>query len=188
LGLCHPRHNKDEKLAETPQTLGILLAIGKLLPQGLIPTHIPNLNHISESSHRRQHEYLCGCERDQDAPEVSTEWVGYKISPFISPSMPLPQSGIDFQGSRVTSDGGLVLVRELDERLGFGGLIKRLYRDSPSWQLISVEFANLHSFVPDSAHFWQCRFRTPCVFIEITASFSDFRGFVVSCVVTYRNI
>jgi hypothetical protein len=25
---------------------------------------------------------------------------------------------IDFQGSRVTSDGGLILVRELDERLG----------------------------------------------------------------------
>jgi hypothetical protein len=30
---------------------------------------------------------------------------------------------VDFQGSRVTSDGGLILVRELDERLGLGGLI-----------------------------------------------------------------
>ncbi len=30
---------------------------------------------------------------------------------------------IDIQGSRVTSDGGLILVRELDERLGFGDLI-----------------------------------------------------------------
>ena len=30
---------------------------------------------------------------------------------------------VDFQGSRVTSDGGLLLVRELDERLGFGALI-----------------------------------------------------------------
>jgi len=29
---------------------------------------------------------------------------------------------IDFQGSRVTSDGGLLLVRELDERLGLGKL------------------------------------------------------------------
>ncbi|MGH9487978.1 MAG: transposase [Terriglobales bacterium] len=29
---------------------------------------------------------------------------------------------IDFRGSRVTSDGGLVLVRELDERLGLGEL------------------------------------------------------------------
>ncbi|MEN6537661.1 MAG: hypothetical protein ABFD89_28675 [Bryobacteraceae bacterium] len=29
---------------------------------------------------------------------------------------------IDFQGSRVTSDGSLVLVRELDARLGVGEL------------------------------------------------------------------
>ncbi len=27
---------------------------------------------------------------------------------------------VDFQGSRVTSDCGLILVRELDERRGFG--------------------------------------------------------------------
>src|SRR5271154_4024005 len=32
---------------------------------------------------------------------------------------------VDFQGARVTSDGGLLVVRELDERLGFGELIKR---------------------------------------------------------------
>ena len=30
---------------------------------------------------------------------------------------------VDFQGSRVTSDGGLILVRELDERLGLEKLI-----------------------------------------------------------------
>src|ERR1700736_6215159 len=30
---------------------------------------------------------------------------------------------VDFQGSRVTSDGGLVLVRELDERLGLSELM-----------------------------------------------------------------
>ena len=30
---------------------------------------------------------------------------------------------VDFQGSRVTSDGGLILVRELDERLGCGDLV-----------------------------------------------------------------
>jgi hypothetical protein len=29
---------------------------------------------------------------------------------------------VDFQGSRGTSDGGLILVRELDERLGFDQL------------------------------------------------------------------
>jgi DDE family transposase len=37
---------------------------------------------------------------------------------------------VDFQGSRVTSDGGLVLVRELDERVGFGELIDRHLVDS----------------------------------------------------------
>src|ERR1022692_3999132 len=37
---------------------------------------------------------------------------------------------VDFQGSRVTSDGGLVLVRELDERLGFGELIERHLADA----------------------------------------------------------
>ena len=37
---------------------------------------------------------------------------------------------IDFQGSRVTSDGCLVLAQELDERLGFGELIEQHLTDS----------------------------------------------------------
>ena len=40
--------------------------------------------------------------------------------------------GVAFQGSRVTSDGGLILVRELDERLGFGELIEQHLTDSLS--------------------------------------------------------
>ena len=36
---------------------------------------------------------------------------------------------VDFQGARVTSDGGLLLVRELDERLGFGELIEQHLTD-----------------------------------------------------------
>ncbi|MDI6772504.1 MAG: transposase [bacterium] len=36
---------------------------------------------------------------------------------------------IEFQGSRVTSDGGLILVRELDERLGFSALIAQHLTD-----------------------------------------------------------
>ena len=36
---------------------------------------------------------------------------------------------VDFQGSRVTSDGGLILVRELDERLGFSKLIAQHLTD-----------------------------------------------------------
>ena len=37
---------------------------------------------------------------------------------------------IGFQGSRVTSNGGLILVRELDERLAFGELIEQHLTDS----------------------------------------------------------
>ena len=37
---------------------------------------------------------------------------------------------VDFQGSRVTSDDGLVLVRELDERLGLSELIEQHLTDS----------------------------------------------------------
>jgi len=36
---------------------------------------------------------------------------------------------VDVQGSRVTSDGGLMLVRELDERLGFSELIAQHLTD-----------------------------------------------------------
>ncbi len=39
---------------------------------------------------------------------------------FFNPSLK-----VDFQGSRVTSDGGLVLVRELDECLGFSELLEQ---------------------------------------------------------------
>ena len=37
---------------------------------------------------------------------------------------------IDFQGTRVTSDGGLTLVRELDESPGLSVLIERHLIDS----------------------------------------------------------
>jgi hypothetical protein len=37
---------------------------------------------------------------------------------------------VDFQGSRVTSDGGLIVARELDERLGLGALIAQHVTDS----------------------------------------------------------
>jgi hypothetical protein len=40
-----------------------------------------------------------------------------------------PRLRIEFQGSRVTSDGGLILVRELDERLGFSDLIAQHVTD-----------------------------------------------------------
>jgi hypothetical protein len=50
---------------------------------------------------------------------------------------------IDFQGSRVTSDGGLILVRELDERLGFGKLIKQHLTDSRRGKNTQLLFTDL---------------------------------------------
>ena len=37
---------------------------------------------------------------------------------------------VAFQGSRVTSDGGLILVRELDEHLGLSQLIEQHLTDT----------------------------------------------------------
>src|SRR5713226_5045709 len=50
---------------------------------------------------------------------------------------------VDFQGSRVTSDGGLILVRELDERLGIGGLIEQHLTDSRRGKNTQFPFADL---------------------------------------------
>lgn len=50
---------------------------------------------------------------------------------------------VDFQGSRVTSDGGLILVRELDERLRFGELIQQHLTDSRRGKNTQFPFADL---------------------------------------------
>src|SRR2546426_1199525 len=50
---------------------------------------------------------------------------------------------VDFQGSRVTSDGGLVLVRELDERLGLGELIHKPSTHSRRGKNTHFPFADL---------------------------------------------
>ena len=47
---------------------------------------------------------------------------------------------VAFQGSRVTSNGGLILVRELDERLGFGKLVEQHLIDRPSGKQCAVVF------------------------------------------------
>jgi Transposase DDE domain group 1 len=50
---------------------------------------------------------------------------------------------VDFQGSRVTSNGGLILVRELDERLGFGELIDQHLTDFRRGKNTQFPFADL---------------------------------------------
>ena len=49
---------------------------------------------------------------------------------------------VAFQGSRVTSNGGLILVRELDERLGFGKLVEQHLID-PRANNARLSFADL---------------------------------------------
>jgi hypothetical protein len=50
---------------------------------------------------------------------------------------------VDFQGSRVTSDGGLILVRELDERLVFGELITQHLSDARRGKNTQLPLADL---------------------------------------------
>jgi hypothetical protein len=50
---------------------------------------------------------------------------------------------IDLQGSRITSDGGLILVRELDERLGFGEIIAQHLTDSRRGKNTQLPLADL---------------------------------------------
>ncbi len=54
-----------------------------------------------------------------------------------------PSLKVDFQGSRVTSDGGLILVRELDEHLGFGDLIAQHLTDSRRGKNTQLPLADL---------------------------------------------
>ena len=50
---------------------------------------------------------------------------------------------MDFQGSRITSDGGLILVRELDESLGFRELIAQHLTDSRRGKNAQLSLADL---------------------------------------------
>ena len=59
---------------------------------------------------------------------ISRQWVKNKTSRSMLSFNGLLK--VDFQGSRVTSDGGLILVRELDEPLGLGKLIEEHLSDS----------------------------------------------------------
>ncbi len=50
---------------------------------------------------------------------------------------------VAFQGSRVTSDGGLIPVRELDEWLGFSDLIAQHLTDSRRGKNTQLPLADL---------------------------------------------
>jgi hypothetical protein len=50
---------------------------------------------------------------------------------------------VEFQGARVTSDGGLILVRELDERLGLSALMARHLIDSRRGKNVQLLLSDL---------------------------------------------
>jgi len=50
---------------------------------------------------------------------------------------------VEFQGARVTSDGGLILVRELDEHLGLSELVEGHLSDSRRGKNIQLPLADL---------------------------------------------
>ena len=60
---------------------------------------------------------------------------------------------VAFQGSRVTSNGGLILVRELDERLGFGKLVEQHLTD-PRANNARLSFADLPTAVGVQSPGW----------------------------------
>jgi hypothetical protein len=56
-----------------------------------------------------------------------TRWVTQHLACFASRST--PKLRVEFRGATVTSDAGLLLPRELDERLGLSALIERHLTD-----------------------------------------------------------
>ncbi len=85
--------------------------------------------------------YLCGFERDEAALEVHPPRREKPNQPFqLSFNASLK---VDFQGSRVTSDGGLILVRELDDRLGLAELITQPLTDSRLGKNTQLPLADL---------------------------------------------
>jgi Transposase DDE domain group 1 len=50
---------------------------------------------------------------------------------------------VEFQGLRVISNGGLVLIRDLDERLGLAGLIQKHLMDSRTGRNTQFPLADL---------------------------------------------
>ena len=81
-----------------------------------------------------------GFGRDWGGAEVARRWVRHNRPFQLSFNSWLK---VDFQGSQKTSPGGLVLVRELDERLGFGELVDRHLSDSRGGKNIQLPLSDL---------------------------------------------
>jgi len=73
---------------------------------------------------------------------------------------------VDFQGSAVTSDGRLILVRELDERLGLSALMERHLNDSRRGKNTQLPLADLlrqSIYTYCTVDFWLKRLLLPSI-------------------------
>src|SRR5437764_11587555 len=88
VGVVHLGAVRADASARLQRSLprGVRWTFNLFSPKG--EPHISVFNCISESSDRYHHQYFCGSERDEDAPEISTQWVKHKINPSSSPSTP----------------------------------------------------------------------------------------------------
>ena len=77
---------------------------------------------------RSPHFDFLGSDEGNPATEGDTLWVNYSTKHFSSCSIGFLK--VAFHGSRVTSDAGLILLRELDERLVLEILISEHLNDS----------------------------------------------------------
>jgi len=81
------RYHKTLTAMEADRTK--LETLRRSVPDSPVLAHISILNSTYEPSEARRHQYLCGFERDEDAPEVHTQWVRIKTVRFSSLSTPL---------------------------------------------------------------------------------------------------
>ncbi len=73
-----------------------------------------------------------------------------------------PQLRVEFHGSTVTSDAGLLLPRELDEHLGLSALIERHW-SCPG--LVDGELLSLHTSGGSRFSFWKIDAASPATAI-----------------------
>ena len=113
--------------SEAHQRRGAAAALGPAGPrdcQSAVPARISDMAVVPYRQDQAPRLDFWGSDIRNHTTEGDTLWVNYTTSHFSSRSLVFLK--VAFQGSRITSDAGLLLVRELDERLGLETLISEI--------------------------------------------------------------